>query len=83
MGINMQFPEALKLSEVRAIAKSVAKWTWRRFSEEQFAQIQAARGARRAAQMWSGHVAAETAKPWSSEGVSRATWYRRRRGDGQ
>ena len=26
-----------------------------------------------------GHVAAEITKPWEAEGVSRATWYRRRR----
>ena len=32
MRLNQQFPRALKLSEVRAIAKSVAKWTWRKFS---------------------------------------------------
>jgi hypothetical protein len=78
LGINMQFPQALKLAEVRAIAKSVAKWTWRRFSEEKFSRIQAARGARRAAQMWEGHVSAESTKPWVAEGISRATWYRRR-----
>ena len=27
--INLHFPEALPLSEIRAIAMSVAKWTWR------------------------------------------------------
>ena len=80
LGINMQFPKALNLSEVRAIAKSVAKWTWRHFSEEQFAQVQALRGARRAEQMWSGHVSAEITQPWIPEGISRATWYRRRNG---
>jgi Replicase family len=78
IGINMQFPVALRLTKVRGIAKSVAKWTWRHFSEEQFSARQALRGARRAAQMWAGHVAAETTKPWEAEGVSRATWYRRR-----
>jgi hypothetical protein len=34
LGINRQFPHALKLSEVRAIAKSVSKWTWSRFTKE-------------------------------------------------
>jgi hypothetical protein len=74
----MQFPVAFRLTEVRGIAKSVAEWTWRYFSEERFSARQALRGARRAAQMWAGHVAAETTKPWEAEEVSRATWYRRR-----
>ena len=80
LGINRQFPKALNLSEVRAIAKSVANWTWRHFSEEQFAQVQALRGARRAEQMWAGHISAEITQPWMPEGISRATWYRRRNG---
>jgi len=40
LGINMQFPEALKLTEVRAIAKSVSSWTWSRFTAENFSQMQ-------------------------------------------
>jgi replicase family protein len=40
LGINMQFPEALKLTEVRAIAKSVSRWTWARFTPENFSQKQ-------------------------------------------
>ena len=79
LGINLQFPVALKLGEVRAIAKSVAKWTWRRFSRERFSARQALRGARRAAQMWAGHTSAESTRPWLTEGMSRATWYRRRK----
>ena len=39
LGINLQFPEALKLSEVRAIARSVARWTWRHFSHEKFSKL--------------------------------------------
>ena len=79
IGINTHFPEALRLSEVRSIVKSVAEWTWRHFSEEQFSARQALRGARRAAQMWAGHVGAEKTKPWDVDNISRATWYRRRR----
>jgi Replicase family/Primase C terminal 1 (PriCT-1) len=78
-GINQQFPIALGQSEVRAIAKSVANWTWRHFTEEKFSQKQALRGARRAAQMWAGHTSTESTKPWLAEDISRATWYRRRR----
>ena len=43
LGINRQFPHALKLSEVRAIAKSVSKWTWRRFTKERFSARQSHR----------------------------------------
>jgi hypothetical protein len=41
--LNRQFPTSLPLSEIRAISKSVAKWTWRRFSVEKFAIIQSHR----------------------------------------
>ncbi|PAV04115.1 hypothetical protein CBG25_07735 [Arsenophonus sp. ENCA] len=55
MGYNVQFPVPLSEPEVKAIAKSVAKWTHRRFTEKAFAEyvarthspeIQAIRGAR-------------------------------------
>ena len=42
--INQQFPGPLGTSEVRSIIRSVANWTWRRFSPERFAEIQASRG---------------------------------------
>lgn len=41
---NVDFDSPLPLSEVKALSKSIAKWTWKRFSPEQFALIQAARG---------------------------------------
>ena len=81
IGINLQFAEALKSSEVRAIAKSVSKWTWHRFSERKFSERQARCGARRAAQMWAGHISAEATKPWLALGVSRATYYRRKKAE--
>jgi len=74
IGINMQFPVALRPTEVRGIAKSVAKWTWRRMSEEKFSAIQGHRANIR----WAGHVAVESTRPWEAEGISRRTWYRRR-----
>jgi Replicase family/Primase C terminal 1 (PriCT-1) len=42
-GQNIGFACPLTVSELRQIAQSVARWTWRRFSEHQFAQIQAHR----------------------------------------
>jgi len=43
LGINAQFLTPLKQSEVRAIAKSVSKWTWSRFTPERFSQLQSYR----------------------------------------
>jgi hypothetical protein len=123
LGINLQFPEAINLSEVRAIAKSVAKWTWSRFTPEKFSQLQGHRGkvrtrrnraiaqeikegsadptrrtisaaslatslnksVRTARRVWAEprhlYEARSRARqrPWEADGVSRATWYRRRR----
>ena len=44
--INRQFAHPLGLSEIRGIARSIAKWTWRLFSPERFSEIQSWRGAR-------------------------------------
>lgn len=42
--INAQFIVPLPISEVKAIAKSVSKWTYREFTPERFRQSQAAKG---------------------------------------
>lgn len=73
--INTQFPNPLRPSEVRSIASSVARWTWRHFSNEKFSELQRHRINIR----WADHISVELTKPWAAEGVSRATWYRRRR----
>jgi hypothetical protein len=78
LGINRQFPEALSFAEVRAITRSVAKWTWRHFSTEKFRIRQSMLGRRANAVRWAGHLSAESTRPWDTEGISRATWYRRR-----
>jgi len=44
LAINLRFGTPLSFAEVRQIAKSVARWTWGRFSDERFSQIQARRG---------------------------------------
>lgn len=84
-GLGLTRTDPLGTREVAAIAKSVATWTWRRFdlasSDARFSALQAARGrlggyAKAAAH---GHESTEAAAPWVVEGISRATWYRRRR----
>jgi hypothetical protein len=76
--INLHFPEALPLSEIRAIAMSVAKWTWRKFSAERLHARQSFLG-KIGSKRWAGHVSAKDTKPWEAQGVSRRTWYRRKR----
>jgi hypothetical protein len=74
---NQVFRTPLGPGEVRAIGKSVAHWTWRKFTEEGFSRRQAFCGKRGIAKRWAGHVAVEKTEPWKAEGISRATWYRR------
>lgn len=67
------FTPPLSFSEVKAVSRSVARWTWRQFSDEKFSTIQSARGKR------GGRPATRTAEgePWAAQGISRATYYRR------
>jgi hypothetical protein len=44
--INSSFEQQLPYSEVKATAKSIAKWVWQRFSYGDFSEIQAKRGAK-------------------------------------
>ena len=44
--INSSFEQPLPYSEVKATAKSIAKWVWQRFSYGDFSEIQAKRGAK-------------------------------------
>ena len=73
--MNGQFPDPLGDLEVRGIAKSVAKWTWRHFTEDRFATIQS----KRAQLRWQGHEAERATKPWLKLGISRRTYYRRKK----
>ena len=81
---DLQYP--MSRSEVWHIAKSVSKWTWRHFdiaaSDAKFSALQSHRGQKGG--IASGKArrrgSAEAASPWLVEGVSRATWYRRKSG---
>ena len=76
--INNEFSLPLGPSELRAIVKSVTRWTWSRLNEESFSRRQSILGKRGAAKRWAGHIAAEQTRPWLAQGISRRTWYRRR-----
>ena len=49
---NLQFFRPLAGSEIRSIAKSIAKWTWRNFTPERLSTRQSERGKRGAAKRW-------------------------------
>lgn len=71
--VNQEFPLALYRQELAGIVRSIGKWTWGRFTFERFSAIQASRGVK----AWSKTPTRGRGKPWLSEGVSRATYYRR------
>lgn len=48
-GIQSDFVEPLPPREIKAIARSVARWCWRRFNPQDFRAVQAARGRRKGA----------------------------------
>lgn len=66
------FDTPLPFSEVRALARSVAKWTWSTFNDARFSEIQSARG------KLGGRPKTTTrdGQPWAARGISRATYYR-------
>ena len=82
--INGDFAVPLDAREAYHVAKSVAKWVWKNDADalKKFVAKQAFKGKR------GGLKSGETrrqgsvteAAPWLSEGLSRATWYRRQSG---
>lgn len=82
--LNTQFKVPLPVSEVKAIAKSIANWTYREFTPEKFRQSQAKKGAKggkiggkisKRKPLESSEI---TLKPWEDLGISRPTYYRRK-----
>ncbi|EFI8415779.1 TPA: replication initiation protein [Escherichia coli] len=88
---NALLPVPLSPAECRAIGKSIAKYTYRKFSPEGFSAVQAARGRKGGNANSSENQAikgqkskrvavatsARTLKPWVTLGISRATYYRK------
>jgi hypothetical protein len=81
--INEGFEPPLPYVEVKATAKSIAKWVWQRFSYGDFSEIQAKRGAKGGAKSKRGVKAdsVRSLKPWEALGVSRATYYRHKKNE--
>ena len=63
------------------IGASIARWTWRRFTPEGRRAWHAERGRAGGKASKRGYLTER--RPWEREGVSRATWYRRRRAAGK
>ncbi len=76
---NASLPVPLSPAECRAIGKSIAKYTHRKFSPEGFSAVQAARGRKGGTKSKRAAVptSARSLKPWEALGISRATYYRK------
>lgn len=69
--INGGFKQPLPYSEVKATAKSIAKWVWQRFSYGEFSLIQAERGAKGGKAKGASYLAKrELAKQLKSNGIT-------------
>jgi hypothetical protein len=44
LAVNQEFPTPLDASEVRHLARSVSRWTWRNLTAEGFTELQRQRG---------------------------------------
>ncbi len=75
--LNAQFKVPLPVSEVKAIAKSIANWTYREFTPEKKSQWHAKKGAKggKASKRKPVESSERTLKPWEDLGVSRRTYY--------
>ena len=78
------FESPLPESEVRATAKSVAKWTYSHLTEDSFAQWQAKNGALGGKKSRGGgrkinNESERQCRPWEKIGVSKSTYYRKKK----
>lgn len=79
------FAAPLPDPEIRATAKSVAKWVWKQLRGPQAdyiarthtSEIQSARGKKSGITRRKGTALEQNREPWVELGISRATWYRR------
>lgn len=76
----MMFLEPLPYSEIKATAKSIAKYCWKRdsYHYNEFIYRQALKGSKGGKVSKRKPVATseQSLKPWETLGISRATYYR-------
>jgi len=74
--LNQQLERPMSYNEYKHIVKSIAKWTHDKFSKQGFAEWQSNNGKRSGVARRKGSAA--ELKPWVEQGISRATYYRRK-----
>ncbi|MFA0158575.1 replication initiation protein [Vibrio sp. 10N.261.46.A3] len=85
--LNTQFKVPLPVSEVKAIAKSIANWTYKHFTPQAFRASQARKGAKggkagtrvdkaKAGSISKGGGRPSLNEPWLELGISRRTYFR-------
>ena len=79
----MAFPEPLPYSEIKATAKSIAKYCWNRdsYHYHEFIHRQAIKGNKggKVSKRKPDPTSEQTLKPWEELGISESTYYRRKR----
>jgi Replicase family/Primase C terminal 1 (PriCT-1) len=83
-GYNRRFPEPLPFNEIKATARSVANYTHRNFSPAGFSVWQAIQGAKGGKISKGGgrpvdEFSENQLEPWKSMGVSRRTYYNKKK----
>ncbi|HIF9266835.1 TPA: primase C-terminal domain-containing protein [Photobacterium damselae] len=82
--VNLNYVQPMQPNEVRSIAKSIAKWTMAHFTPQQFSESQARKG-RKGGQKSTGggrpidENSLEQLRPWETLGISRRTYYNRKK----
>jgi len=89
---NLQFLSPLDENEVSGIAKSIAKWTHKKFTGESFLnyviethsrEIQSVRGKKsKGGGRKKSSTSIESIKPWEHLGISRRTYFYRKKNSG-
>jgi hypothetical protein len=87
--LNAQFKVPLPVSEVKAIAKSIANWTYKHFTPQAFRASQAKKGAKGgkaklgSSSQGSGRTLNKNSeaqiKPWEKLGIGKTTYYKRKK----
>ncbi|PTB30963.1 replication initiation protein [Photobacterium phosphoreum] len=78
--LNAQFIDPLPYSEVKSISKSIANYVIRHFSPERFRESQAKKGSK-GGKVSKGGGRPSLNEPWKELGISRATYFRKKKAD--